>query len=95
MTKLQENPDDAAYRLVSVDAVRAPEGQSGSDWHVYRISQGGNDIAGYRRGNVARVTAEAEAIVIALNGRRQWSSSKAASKAPRRGAVSAARADVK
>jgi hypothetical protein len=78
--------------LISVDAVRAPEGCAGSDWHVYRFAQGENDIAGYRRGNLARVRAEAEAIVTALNGRRQWSQSKSAPKAPRRGAVSAARA---
>jgi hypothetical protein len=87
-----ESVDDECYRLISVDAARAPEGCAGSDWHVYRIAQGGNGIAGYRRGELARVRAEVEAIVTALNDRRQWTKSKATSKTQRRAAAAARRA---
>jgi hypothetical protein len=68
---------DEAYRLVSVTAVRAPVGCTGSDWHIYRIAQGANGITGYRRGEIADVTTDVETIVTALNGRRQWPKSKA------------------
>jgi hypothetical protein len=61
---------DESYRLVSIDAVRAPEGCTGADWFSYRITQGMNGITGYRRGNLEQVTAGIEEIVTALNARR-------------------------
>ena len=84
--------DDECYRLVSVDAVRAPEGCAGSDWYLYRIVQGENGIAGYRRGELGRIRADVEAIVTALNDRRQWTKGKATSKTQRRAAAAARRA---
>lgn len=89
-----ESADDERYRVVSINAVRAPEGCTGSDWHVYRISQGDNAITGYRRGDLARVTVEVETIVTALNGRRRWAKDKNA-KSERRAAAAARRATVK
>jgi hypothetical protein len=65
------------YRLVSIDAVHAPEGCTGRDWHVYRIVQGVNEITGYRQGDLERVNADVEEIIAALNGRRAWGSHKA------------------
>jgi hypothetical protein len=82
-----DTTDDEAYRLVSVESVRAPEGCAGSDWFVYRIAQGANAITGYRRGNHASVGAEAETIVVALNERREWRKSKAKTKERRRTAA--------
>lgn len=73
---LNEGSDDDRYRVISIDAVRAPEGCSGSDWHSYRIAQGENGITGYRRGDLARVTADVDTIVSALNGRRHWAKGK-------------------
>jgi hypothetical protein len=82
-----QSADDERYRLISIDAVRAPEGCAGKDWHVYRIAQGENGITGYRRGDLAGVRVEVEAIVTALNGRRQWAKSKETSKNHRRTAT--------
>ncbi|HSC17220.1 MAG TPA: hypothetical protein VLI71_18965 [Gammaproteobacteria bacterium] len=62
--------DEEAYRLVTIEPVRTPEGCAGRDWLVYRIAQGGNLITGYRQGNLAAATAEVETIVVALNERR-------------------------
>jgi hypothetical protein len=73
---LDESAGDESYRLISIDAVRAPEGCMGSDWHVYRIAQGGNGITGYRSGDLERVKADVETIVTALNERRQWTKGK-------------------
>ena len=84
--------DDERYRLISIDAVRAPEGCTGTDWHIYKIARGENGITGYRHGELARVTTDVEAIVIALNGRRQWTKTKAPSKYQRRAAAAARRA---
>jgi hypothetical protein len=81
-----DNAADESYRLVSVAAVRAPEGCAGRDWFVYRIAQGANEITGYRRGERAAVDAEVATIVAGLNGRRSWSKGKPASKAQRRAA---------
>jgi hypothetical protein len=75
------------YRLVSIAAVRAPEGCVGSDWHLYRIAQGENGIVGYRRGEPERVREEVEAILVALNERRQWAASKATAKRHRAAAA--------
>jgi acetamidase/formamidase len=61
-----------AYRVVSVQRSSAPGGSSESDWHVYSIAQGPNMIQGYRRGDLASVTAEAEKIVSGLNERRNF-----------------------
>ena len=72
-----DNADDEAYRLISIDAVRAPQGCTGGDWHSYRIAQGENGITGYRRGDLAQVKVDVETIVSALNERRQWTKSKA------------------
>lgn len=92
-TRPEETDDDAErYRLVSIDAVRAPEGCTGTDWHVYRIAQGENEITGYRNGAIARVTTDVETIVTALNERRRWSKSKTPSKYQRRAAAAARRA---
>jgi hypothetical protein len=77
---------DESYRLVSVEAVSAPEGCAGRDWFVYRIAQGANEITGYRRGERAAVNAEVETIVAGLNGRRSWAKSKPSSRAQRRAA---------
>jgi len=87
-----EGGEGESYRLISIDAVRAPEGCPGSDWHIYRIIQGDNGITGYRRGDLARVTAEVETIVTGLNGRREWTKTKALSKHQRRAAAAARRA---
>lgn len=87
-----ESGDDERYRLISIDAVRAPEGCAGNDWHSYRIAQGVNGITGYRRGDLAHVRADVEAIVIALNERRHWTKSKATSASQRRAAAAARRA---
>ena len=83
----EQSADDERYRLISIDAVRAPEGCTGTDWHIYRIAQGVNGITGYRHGELARVTTDVEAIVTALNGRRQWTKTKAPSKYQRRAAA--------
>jgi len=79
-----ESAAHESYRLISIDSVRAPEHCIGSDWHRYRITQGGNGITGYRCGDLGRVTAEVEAIVIALNERREWKKAKASSKSKHR-----------
>ena len=63
---------DTEYRVVSVQRSTAPSGSTGSDWHMYRIAQGKNVIRGYRRGDVASVTADAEKIVSGLNERRNF-----------------------
>ena len=86
--------DDACYRLMSIDSVGAPEGCTGSDWHIYRIALGGNEITGYRRGDLARVSEVVDTIVIALNERRDWKT-KATSKAQRRAGAAARRAAAK
>jgi len=87
-----ESASDERYRLVSIDAVRAPDDCMGSDWHRYRIAQGENGITGYRRGDLARVTADVEAIVTALNDRREWRKSKAPPKNQGRAATAVQRA---
>ena len=92
---MQPGDDDESYRLLSVDAVGAPEGCPGTDWHLYRITQGGNGIAGYRRGDLARVREDVEAIVTALNERRHWKSNKASSKSQRHSAAVARRGGAK
>jgi hypothetical protein len=88
----EQSADEERYRLISIDAVRAPEGCTGSDWHIYKIAQGENGITGYRHGELARVTTDVEAIVTALNGRRRWTKTKAPSKYQRRAAAAARRA---
>jgi len=65
-----EDLDEIAFRLVSVETARTPEGCAGRDWLVYRIAQGANVIMGYRRGTREAVTAEVEQIVRGLNERR-------------------------
>jgi len=87
-----ESASDECYRLISIDAVRAPADCMGSDWHRYRIAQGENGITGYRCGDLVRVTAEVEAIVTALNERREWRKSKAPPKDQRRAATAVQRA---
>ena len=87
-----ETAHDERYRLISVDAVRAPEGCAGGDWFVYRIAQASNGITGYRRGSLERVSEDVETIVSALNERREWRKNRPSSKNPRH--VAAARRDV-
>jgi hypothetical protein len=89
---VEERGGDEPYRLVSIDAVCAPEGCIGSDWHIYRIMQGENGITGHRRGDLARVRSDVEAIVTALNKRRQWTKHEVPSKSQRRAAAAARRA---
>jgi hypothetical protein len=81
--------DDERYRLVSLEAVSAPEGCAGRDWFVYRIFQGDNAITGYRRGEREQVNSAVATIVTALNGRREWTKSKPNPKAQRRAAAAA------
>ena len=83
-----ESADDE-YRLISIRRGAPPEGCGGNDWHIYRIAQGENDITGYRCGDLAHVRIDVEAIVTALNERRQWTKSKATSTSQRRAAASA------
>ena len=59
-----------AFELVSIDPTAAPNGGTGDDWVVYRISQGLNVITGYRCGSRTHVVAEVERIVVALNERQ-------------------------
>jgi hypothetical protein len=81
------NPEDLAFRLLSIRASSAPSDSVGRNWLEYRIGQGENVIKGYRRGDLQTVRAEVEKIVIALNERRR--SFKGAS-APKRGPRAAA-----
>ena len=80
---------DEPYRLMSVDPVRAPEGCTGGDWFIYRISRARNAITGYRRGTLEGVNAEVATIVSALNGRREWTKTKPIANRRRRKAVAA------
>lgn len=57
------------YRLVSMDHAGAPEGATGDDWLVYRISQGTNIVTGYRRGAREDVDVALRLMVEALNSR--------------------------
>jgi hypothetical protein len=84
--------DDKCYRLISIDAAEAPDGCSGGDWFVYRIAQGGNDITGYRCGSLERVSADVQAIVASLNGRRNWTKTKPVTDRERRAATAARKA---
>jgi hypothetical protein len=58
------------YELLSVDRSTAPGGHEGDDWVRYTIAQGSNTITGYRRGNLAALKRELQAVVLALNERR-------------------------
>jgi len=95
MIELQEQLHDESYRLISIDAVRAPEGCTGSNWHVYRIARGEHAITGYRQCDAARIVADVETIVAALNDRRHWAKSKVPTKHQRRAAAAARRAAAK
>ena len=86
-----DNPEDMAFRLLSIRASSAPRDNAGRDWLEYRIGQGDNVIKGYRRGDMQTVRADVEKIVIALNERRR--SFKAAT-APKRGGRPAAAAST-
>jgi hypothetical protein len=59
----------ASYRLMSIDRSGAPSGATGDDWLVYRISQGGNIVTGYRQGRRHDVSVALEHMVQALNDR--------------------------
>ena len=82
-----DESDEERYRVISIESAPAPEGCAGRDWFVYRITQGGNAITGYRRGTRETVSADVDTIVTSLNGRRQWSKSKPLAKARGRAAV--------
>ena len=85
--------DDAeSYRLVSIDVSHAPEGCTGENWFVYRITQGKNGITGYRCGSLERVSADVQSIVTSLNGRRYWAKTKTSSERQRRAIAAARRA---
>jgi hypothetical protein len=83
----ETDDDNERYRLLSIEAVRAPAGCAGRDWFVYRITQGDNAITGYRQGERAKVNAEVATIVDGLNGRRQWAKAKADTETQRRAAA--------
>ena len=85
------NPEGDAYRLIGVESVKTPEGCTGVNWFVYRITQGVNAISGFRRGNRESVRGEAETIVVALNERRESKKPKL-SATDRRKAAAVARA---
>jgi hypothetical protein len=61
---------EEAYRLLTIEPARAPEGCVGRDWLVYRIAQGANMITGYRQGDLRAATADVERIVVGLTERR-------------------------
>jgi hypothetical protein len=65
-----EPGNEEAYRLLTIEPARAPEGCAGRDWLVYRIGQGENVITGYRQGELRAATAEVEKIIVGLNERR-------------------------
>ena len=67
-TEAQELPDP--FEIVSIQAVAAPIGMPGTDWHRYEISQGDNRIVGYRAGAPNVVQEAVELIVVRLNARR-------------------------
>jgi hypothetical protein len=87
-----EEHDDNCYRLTSIVAADAPDGCTGGDWFIYRITQGGNAITGYRCGSVERVSADVESIVTSLNDRRNWPRVKQVSDRQRRATAAARRA---
>lgn len=60
------------YVLVSVLAVAAPAGATGTSWHRYEIRQGPNSIVGYRQGAAENVSSAIEALVVQLNQRRLY-----------------------
>lgn len=70
VTPAPEAGREEAYRLLTIEPARAPEGCAGRDWLVYRIAQGANVITGYRQGDLRAATAEVERIVVGLNERR-------------------------
>lgn len=56
--------------LLSIVAVDAPPGCTGTNWLRYQIRQGTNVIDGYRRGTASSVRAHADTVILALNERR-------------------------
>jgi hypothetical protein len=59
------------YEIVSINSVAAPNGAAGADWHRYEISQGHNNIVGFRSGDIENVRLAVESIVLRLNDRRR------------------------
>jgi hypothetical protein len=84
--------DQNCYRLTSIVAADAPDGCAGGDWFIYRITQGVNDITGYRCGSLESVSADVQSIVASLNGRRNWPRIKPVSDRQRRATAAARRA---
>jgi hypothetical protein len=67
----EHSPQSSAdYRMVSIHRADPPAGAEGSEWHDYVIIQGHNKISGCRKGTLASVTTDVEAIVLRLNERR-------------------------
>ena len=58
------------FEIVSIQAVAAPPGTAGANWHRYEISQGDNRIVGYRAGAGSMVREAVRLIVAGLNRRR-------------------------
>jgi len=58
------------YEIVSVKRTDPPEGTEGTGWHHYVITQGGNQISGFRQGTLKGVTTAVEEIVVQLNERQ-------------------------
>ena len=63
-------PADDDYRLAFIRPVRAPSGNSGTDWFMYSIARGSDVITGYRRGGLELVKPEVERVIALLNERR-------------------------
>lgn len=57
------------YEVVSIEAVRRPEGLAGTHWHRYVIANGVTSITGYRRGSRKEVAEHARECSNRLNGK--------------------------
>ena len=64
----QANNED--YVLTSLDRSPAPVDTADDDWYCYRISQGDNQIVGYRRGRLTAIKSDLKTLVDSLNDRR-------------------------
>ena len=66
-----------AYEIVSVRRAKRPPGGKGSYWYRYVIAyEGTNTIHGCRQGGLKAVTRAVEEIVVKVNERHLWYSTK-------------------
>ena len=63
-------PNDEEYLLTSLEQSDAPSDMEGDDWYCYTITQGDNEIVGYRRGKLTAIKSELKTLVESLNERR-------------------------